>query len=241
MPEAIALIPARSGSKRVKNKNILKIKGHPLLAYTISAALKSKIFNKVICVTDSKKYAKIAKYYGAEVPLLRPKKYSGDKSSDIEWVMWIMKKINGIEKYNIFSILRPTNPLRKPITIKRAYNLFIKNKKFDSLRAVNQCKQHPAKMWYLKKKQLLPVIKNNFKNKVPLHSQQYANLPEIYSQNASLEIAWSKILKRKNPTISGDKILGFVSKSYEGFDINNEEDIYLLKYLLRKKIAKIQL
>ena len=139
MPEAIALIPARSGSKRVKNKNILKIKGHPLLAYTISAALKSKIFNKVICVTDSKKYAKIAKYYGAEVPLLRPKKYSGDKSSDIEWVMWIMKKINGIEKYNIFSILRPTNPLRKPITIKRAYNLFIKNKKFDSLRAVNQC------------------------------------------------------------------------------------------------------
>ena len=96
-------------------------------------------------------------------------------------------------------------------------------------------------MWYLKQNQLYPVIKNNFKSKVPMHSQQYANLPEVYSQNASLEIAWSKILKRKNPTISGDKILGFISKNNEGFDINNQEDIYLLKYLLRKKIVKLKL
>ena len=129
MHTAIALIPARSGSKRVKNKNILEIEGNPILAYTISAALKSKVFERVICVTDSKKYAKIAKNYGAEVPFLRPKKYSGDKSSDIEWVMWIMKKINGINKYDIFSILRPTNPLRKDKTIKKAFNLFVKKKK----------------------------------------------------------------------------------------------------------------
>ena len=239
MHTAIALIPARSGSKRVKNKNILEIEGNPILAYTISAALKSKVFERVICVTDSKKYAKIAKNYGAEVPFLRPKKYSGDKSSDIEWVMWIMKKINGINKYDIFSILRPTNPLRKDKTIKKAFNLFVKKKNFDSLRAVNKCKQHPAKMWYLKKNQLLPILRSNYNRKVPLHSQQYANLPEVYAQNASLEFAWSKILKTKNPTISGNKILGFISKGFEGFDINNEEDIYLLKYLLRKKIVKI--
>ena len=241
MHKAIALIPARSGSKRVKNKNILKIKGHPLLAYTIRAALKSKIFDRVICVTDSEKYAKIAKHYGAEVPSLRPKKLSGDKSSDIEWIMWIMKKIKGIDKYKIFSILRPTNPLRKYSTIKKAFSLFIKKKNFDSLRAVSKCKQHPAKMWYLKKNQLLPVIKYSAKMKVPLHSQQYANLPDVYAQNASLEIAWSKILKRKKPSISGKKILGFVSQGFDGFDINNEEDVYLLKYLIKKKIVKINI
>ena len=155
--------------------------------------------------------------------------------------MWIMKKIKGIENYDIFSILRPTNPLRKDSTIKKAYTEFIKKKNFDSLRAVNKCKQHPAKMWYLKENQLTPILKKSNKSKVPLHSQQYANLPDVYAQNASLEIAWSKILKKKNPTISGNKILGYVSKDYEGFDINNKEDIYLLKYLLRKKIIKIHL
>ena len=241
MSKAIALIPARSGSKRVKDKNILKINGHPLLAYTISLALKSKIFDRVICVTDSKEYKKIAQKYGAEVPKLRPKKYSGDKSSDIEWVMWIMRETKGIEDYEIFSILRPTNPLRKITTISKAFKLFKKKKTFDSLRAVNKCKQHPAKMWYFKNNRLLPVLKNIENNKVPLHSQQYANLPAIYAQNASLEIAWTKILKKKNPSISGKKILGFESPGEEGFDINNQEDLILLKYLIRKKIVKINL
>jgi N-acylneuraminate cytidylyltransferase len=129
MSKAIALIPARSGSKRVKDKNILKINGHPLLAYTISLALKSKIFDRVICVTDSKEYKKIAQKYGAEVPKLRPKKYSGDKSSDIEWVMWIMRETKGIEDYEIFSILRPKNHLRKITTTRNPFKLFKKKKK----------------------------------------------------------------------------------------------------------------
>ena len=241
MYKSVALIPARSGSKRVKNKNILRINNHPLLAYAITNALKSKIFDRVICVTDSPRYSKIAKKYGAEVPRLRPEKYSGDKSSDIEWLMWIMKEIDGINKYDIFSILRPTSPLRNTYSIKKAYNFFIQKKTYDSLRAVNKCKQHPAKMWSLKKNQLFPIMKNLENKKVPFHSQQYANLPEVYIQNASLEIAWTKILKRRNPTISGKKILGFVSSGFEGFDINDKEDIYLLKYLIKKNIVKISL
>ena len=112
------------------------INKHPLLAYTIRHAIKSKIFDRVICVTDSKRYQNIAIKYGAEVPKLRPKKLSGDKSSDIEWVMWIMKQINGIKEYEIFSILRPTNPLRKISTPRNAFKYFKKKKFFDSLRAV---------------------------------------------------------------------------------------------------------
>ena len=80
MIKAIALIPARSGSKRIKNKNILKINGIPLLAYTIKEAIKSKVFDKVVCVTDSYKYAKIAIKFGAEVPKIRPKSISNEKS-----------------------------------------------------------------------------------------------------------------------------------------------------------------
>lgn len=241
MYKAVALIPARSGSKRIKNKNIFKVNKQPLLAYTINAAIKSKMFQRIICVTDNKFYARIAKKFGAEVPALRPKKISGEKSSDIEWLLWIMKEINGINKFDIFSILRPTSPLRNSKTIKRAFNYFIRNKSYDSLRAINKCKQHPAKMWLLKKKRLFPLLKNLKNSKTPMHSQQYANLPIVFTQNASLEIAWTRILKKKNPTISGNKILGFESIGWEGFDINNIEDIFLLKYLLQKKIIKLTL
>ena len=78
----VALIPARSGSVRIKNKNILKIQNHPLLAYSIRSAINSKLFSRVIVSTDSKKYKKIAQHYGAEVPFLRPKNISLSNSSD---------------------------------------------------------------------------------------------------------------------------------------------------------------
>ena len=73
MYKAVALIPARSGSKRIKNKNIFKVNKQPLLAYTINAAIKSKMFQRIICVTDNKFYARIANNFGAEVPARRPK------------------------------------------------------------------------------------------------------------------------------------------------------------------------
>ena len=78
----LALIPARSGSKRLKNKNILKLGGKPLIAHAIIAAKKSKIFDKIILSTDSKKYASIGKKFGAEVPFLRPPKFSTSFSPD---------------------------------------------------------------------------------------------------------------------------------------------------------------
>ena len=85
--KSIALIPARSGSKRVPNKNVKLINNHPLLAYSIEAAISSKVFDMVVCATDDEEYAEIAKYYGADVPLLRSKEISGDSSPDIEWVL----------------------------------------------------------------------------------------------------------------------------------------------------------
>lgn len=238
MYKAVALIPARSGSKRIKNKNILKINGHPLLAYTIKVAINCNIFDRVICVTDSKKYAKIAKKYGAEVPLLRPKKISHSKSPDIEWVTWIMKILNKENRYDIFSILRPTSPLRTVKMIKTAWNKFLKNKNCDSLRAIEKCKQHPGKMWKLKKNFMKPIMYNNVKG-TPYHSRQYADLPEIYEQNASLEIAWSKILNRKKPSIAGNKIVPFITKGKEGFDINYKEDLFLMKEFFKDKNFKI--
>src|SRR5210317_1800117 len=116
-PTIVALIPARSGSKRVPDKNIRLLAGHPLMAYSIAAALQSKIFKKVIVSTDSQRYADIAGHYGAEVPFLRPAKIAGDTSPDIEWVVHTLSQLreNG-QDYECFSILRPTSPFRLPET-----------------------------------------------------------------------------------------------------------------------------
>jgi len=88
-----ALIPARAGSKRVKLKNISPLNGHPLIAYTISAALESSEFSDVVVSTDSEIIAEISSHYGAEVPFLRPSELSGDLSPDIEWVEFTLKML----------------------------------------------------------------------------------------------------------------------------------------------------
>src|SRR4030042_3851730 len=91
--ECIAFIPARSGSNRIKDKNIRALGKHPLITYTITSAIQSGIFERIIVSTDSPKYARIARYYGAEIPFLRPKKYASASSPDIEWLKYTLIKL----------------------------------------------------------------------------------------------------------------------------------------------------
>ncbi|MDP4680713.1 MAG: acylneuraminate cytidylyltransferase family protein [Cyclobacteriaceae bacterium] len=234
----IAFIPARSGSKRVPDKNIRELDGHPLLAYTIRSAIDSGVFEKVICITDSEKYAEVARKYGAEVPAIRPNEISGDKSPDIQWVKWIFSilKTNGIE-FNSFSILRPTSPFRQPETIRRAYAQFINSDGIDSLRAVEKCEQHPGKMWIIRGDMMYPLIPFTPEEQ-PWHSSQYASLPEIYVQNASLEMAWSKVVEQTN-SIAGNKIIPFITYGNEGVDVNTEFDWWKAERLIQVENAKL--
>lgn len=236
MPESqnsiIALIPARSGSKRVPDKNIRFLAGHPLIAYTVSAALQSGIFSSVIVSTDSKRYADIARHYGAEAPFLRPPELAGELSPDIEWVEYTLNRLcNEGRVYDCFSILRPTSPFRQAETIQRAWQEFIKEKGVDSLRAVEKCKQHPGKMWVVRGKRMMPLLSLSPPEQ-PWHSSQYPSLPEIYVQNASLEIAWTRVVF-EGRTIAGNVVMPFFTQDYEGFDINNEYDWKLAEELIQ--------
>jgi CMP-N,N'-diacetyllegionaminic acid synthase len=237
-PKAVAFVPARSGSKRVPNKNIRRLAGHPMLAYTVRAAIDSGMFDAVICATDSQLYADVARYYGAEVPFLRTPEISGDKSPDIEWVVWMLEQLKAQgREYEIFSILRPTSPFRLPSTIQRAWQSFNEDPRADSLRAIEKCKQHPGKMWVLRGKRMLPVMPFTL-NETPWHSSQYATLPEIYVQDASLEIAWSRIALEQN-SIAGESIIPFISEGLEGFDINEPEDWLLAENYLAQGQATL--
>ena len=230
-PTIVALIPARAGSKRVPDKNIRPLAGHPVMAYTIAAALQSEIFADVIVSTDSEHYAEIARYYGAEVPFLRPPELAGDVSPDIEWLKYTLKKLQEDgRKYDCFSILRPTSPFRLPETIQRAWSAFLKEDGVDSLRAVEICRQHPGKMWVVRGNRMMPLLPLSPAEQ-PWHSSQYQSLPEVYVQNASLEIAWTRVVLQER-TIAGSVLMPFFTKDYEGFDVNNTYDWYLAEHLV---------
>jgi N-acylneuraminate cytidylyltransferase len=236
MPEKqktiVALIPARSGSKRVPDKNIRLLAGHPLIAYSIAAALQSKVFKTVIVSTDSERYADIARHYGAEVPFMRPPAIAGDKSPDIEWVEYTLARLRESgQGSDCFSILRPTSPFRLPETIRRAWQEFLSQEGVDSLRAVEKCQQHPGKMWIVRGKRMLPLLPMGPAEQ-PWHSSQYPTLPEVYVQNASLEIARAAVVFEEK-TIAGNTVMPFVTKDYEGFDVNSNYDWDLAEHLVK--------
>jgi CMP-N,N'-diacetyllegionaminic acid synthase len=236
MSSCVAFIPARSGSKRVPDKNIRRLNGHPLIAYSIAAALDSKVFDAVVVATDSEDYANVARYYGAEVPFLRPKGDSGDTSPDIAWLELALDRLKAEGRnFDFFSILRPTSPFRLPATIQRAWKEFLAHGHADSLRAVEKCSQHPGKMWVRRGGIMYPLLPLSPEAQ-PWHSSQYASLPEVYVQNASLEIASTQMV-RKTHSIAGHIVLPFLTEPMEGFDINQPEDWILAETYLEQNDA----
>jgi CMP-N,N'-diacetyllegionaminic acid synthase len=218
----LALIPARSGSVRVPNKNIKRLNGHPLIAYAIYEALSSKLFSKVIVCTDSHIYADVAKYYGAIVPELRPREISTSTSPDREWIHWILNhdKVKASNSKYAF-ILRPTNPFRTRNTILRAYNA-LTNSNADTLRAVRKVTEHPGKMWVKQGDHIVPLIPL-MHDSVPFHSNQTNCLFDVYVQDASLEIFSIKQFDLTGQ-ITGSSIIPFESIGIEGYDINYPDD-----------------
>lgn len=215
------------------HKNVRLLGGHPLLAYTISAALDSGVFQDVVCVTDDEEYANIARHYGAKVPRLRPAETATSTSPDIDWVKWILAElaINN-RPYDCFSILRPTSPFRTPATIQRAWKLFSSDPEAHSLRAVTPCTEHPGKMWNVTGNRMTPFIQQTV-NGVSWHSSQYLSLPIVYVQDASLEIARTSAVSQFN-SISGEIIIPFISNDKEGFDINTEDDWVLCEHYVQQ-------
>jgi N-acylneuraminate cytidylyltransferase len=215
----------------VPNKNVLQLQGHPLLAYTISAALDSGVFEKVIVSTDSDEYAQIALHYGAEVPFLRPNSLAQDSSADIGWVAHALENLALIGyEFEIFSILRPTSPFRNASTIRRAYEEFSSRTDIDSIRAVELCSQHPGKMWRIKGDHLVPLLSVQ-PDGLDWFSSPTQSLPEVWVQNASLEIAFSRCVL-ESESISGSRIAPFKTVFPEGIDINSEFDFAKAKMVV---------
>lgn len=220
MPSAIALIPARSGSERVRDKNVRPLAGHPLLAYAAASAQQAGVFDRVVCSTDSGKIAEVAQRYGADVPFLRPAELATSTSPDIEWLTYTLERLG--EHYDLFAIVRATNPFRGPHVLRRGLEQLLATPEADSIRAVERVKQHPGKMWVVEGKQMRPLLDQSHLD-VAWHAGQYQALPEIYVQNSALEIAWTRVVSQTG-TREGRVVAPFFTQGHEGFNIDDEED-----------------
>lgn len=232
-PRAIGLVPARSGSKRVPDKNVRRLGDHPVIAYAIATAIESGVFETVVVSTDDERYADIARHYGAEVPFLRPAEMATSTSPDIEWITYTIGRLEAEgRRFDCFSILRPTSPFRRAETIRRAWKQFLAEEGIDSLRAVEKCREHPGKMWIVRGRRMVPLLPFGPPEQ-PWHSTQYAALPEVYIQNASLEIAWTRVIA-SGGNIAGTVVTPFLTEGHEGTDINDELDWWHIQHLLER-------
>ena len=229
----IALICARSGSKGVPNKNIKLLDGKPLIVRSINQIKELKEINRVIVSTDSKKYAKIALSFGAEVPFLRSKKNSQDKSEDIEFLKEIYdfyKKKNIF--YNYLVHMRPTTPLRRLETLEKILNFFKKNiKKFDSLRSVQKMSESSYKSFIIKNKNyLIPTFKKN--KKLDYFNKPRQFFPDTFFPNGYMDIYKTKNLLKK--TLYGNSTAAYITENV--VEIDDMNNFLYFKYLLSKKV-----
>jgi len=237
VPRAVAFVPARSGSERVPGKNVRPLAGHPLVAYAIETALQSGVFERVVCSTDSEDIADVARWYGADVPFLRPAEYGTSTSPDAEWLSFTLPRLE--EPCELFAIVRATNPFRGPAAVRRGLDQLLETPEADSLRAVERVKQHPGKMWVLAEdgRTMAPLLDQSHLD-VAWHAGQYPALPPVYVQNSALEIAWTRVVSETG-TREGRIVAPFFTEGYEGFNVDDEEDWERAERLLAEGAAAL--
>ena len=223
-------IPARSGSKSIKNKNIKLIKKKPLLAHSIEIAKKIKIAKKIIFSSDSEKYFKIAKkYFNKNCEFhKRNKKISHDLTSDSEvFRSFLEQKLKKKEKIPEYLIhLRPTTPLRKILIIKKAIKKFLSKKNYTSLRSVSEMPNPSFKTFMIKNDKLYSFISKSFN--IEKFNLPKENFPKTYIPNGYIDIVKSKNILKKS--FHGNKVIPFVVND-NVFEIDNIKDLKLLRKL----------
>lgn len=235
MKNIIAIIPSRSGSKGVPGKNIKNILGRPLMAYSIKAALHSKLIDRVIVSTDSPEYAEIAINYGAEVPFLRPKEISQDNSTDLDFfkhaIEWMRANEGYIPEY--FVHLRPTTPMRDPIIIDNAIDQLM-NSNFTSLRSVHKMSESAYKAFEIKG----DILSRIFDQGTDLDESNFSrqSYPTTYDANGYVDVVRSQLIIEEN-LLHGNRVLPFLTEATN--EIDEKGDIDKVQYLLERNILNI--
>ena len=223
----IAIIPARSGSKGLKDKNIRLLNGKPLLAYTIEAALQSECYDTVMVSTDSEEYAKIAREYGAEVPFLRGDENSKDNASPWEVMKEVLLKYREMGKeFDTFTLLQPTSPLRNAQDIQ---NAFAEMKEKDANAVVSMCELECSM-------HLVNTLPDDLSMDGFISNEQYnkrrQDIRPYYRFNGAIYISKVETFM-KHMNIYDDKCYAYIMDRKRSYDIDDEFDLKIAEAILR--------
>jgi N-acylneuraminate cytidylyltransferase/pseudaminic acid cytidylyltransferase len=221
----IALIIAREGSKRIKNKNTKLFFGHPVIAYSIKTALNSKIFSRIIVSTESSKISKISKKYGAEIAFKRPKKLADDKTSTINVIKHAINKLSLKEKKINICCIYPVAPLLTKKILISGYNKF-KKLNADFLVTILKEKEIKNRSFFIKKNGFLDETKNR-------HTTLYQDAGQFYWGKSQSLLKFTSMFKGKvAPLIISEK---------NAIDVNTSKDWKKLTNLYKRSNEAIKI
>lgn len=225
----LGVIPARGGSKRLPNKNILNLADKPLIGWTINAALKSKYINEVIVSTENPTIANISKTYGANIPFIRPKELSADSVHPVKVVIHAVNYYkNKLKKeFDYVLLLQPTSPLRDEKDIDMSIE-FMHEKNADSV--ISVCKTNHPPHWYSTLPENFSMknyLKDDLKNKM---SQDF---PTYYCLNGAIYICNTERLLEEKTFFLKDNIFAFLMDIKNSVDIDSLIDLKLAEALIQ--------
>jgi len=224
----LAIIPARSGSKGIKGKNIKPFAGLPLFVHSISAAQGSSFINRIIVSTESESYARIAKRFGAEVPFLRPGRLARDSSLIMDTILHLLRELRKHEHYapDVVVLLQPTSPLRTSADIDSCISL-MKRKRLDGCVSLARTEQL---LFTLKSGNLDLLFKKSW---VRMTNRQ--SLPDTYLLNGCAVFCarTTNLLKRKSFYLG--RIGGYVMPRWRSIDVDSPEDFLLAELVFKHR------
>ncbi|QQG46224.1 MAG: acylneuraminate cytidylyltransferase family protein [Candidatus Niyogibacteria bacterium] len=228
----LAIIPARSGSKRIRNKNIRSFLGKPLIAHTILQAKKIPWIDRVVVDTDSLKIAAISKKYGAEAPYLRPKPLAGDKAQVVDAIIHLLKRLKNDERYEPthIIILQTTSPLRGNEDIYACWDLM---KRTNATTVLTVAPTHPRLYWMDENKNIVLA------NKTAVKSTNFQAWRQAYLLNGCFVyiVKTPALLKEKKIITKNTKAV--VCDKWRSVDLDTPEE-WALAELLHKNRKKIE-
>lgn len=229
-PKILAVIPARGGSKGVKNKNIHNLNGFPLIYYSIRAAINSKLITRHVVSTDDLRIKEISENFSANVPFIRPEELATDNALAIPTIQHAVKfcekKYN--ETYDYIIMLQPTAPMRTEMDIDNALEKLTKNKKADSIiSVVDVDNYHPAKMKIIKNSLLIDFQETGLENP-PRQS-----LSKVYIVNGAIYATKRNVFMNKN-TFKGNVSLPYIMKNENSVNIDNIEDFIVAEFIINR-------
>ena len=225
--KVLALIPARGGSKGIKDKNIINLNGSPLISYSVLAGRKSKYVDRVVVTTDSARIAEVAKTYGADVPFLRPAELASDTAKTIDAVLHTIQELQRENaEYDILVLLQPTQPLRTAQDIDGALETFCRNG-MKPLVSVREVEEHPVLIRTIDEMGMLhPMLSTG-------STIRRQDMPKYYLVDGSIYI--NRIAEFNRETSFNDNSVPYIMEANHSVDIDEMRDLQIAELYLKEE------